>query len=402
MNKKNIPIVFATDDNYALYLYVEIFSLIKHSNKNRVYDIFVFMTRLSKTNVNLLEGLSVENVNVKCIDICEWVNGKNLPATSYFSVEAMYRLFIPLILKDYEKVIYLDTDMVLLHDIADFYDCDISGFAVGAMLDVPCPHLEMHYKTLGDYDCRKTFNSGVLLINNHEFEKQNVRQQGLELLLKDNEKKDKIMFYPDQDALNCVLYNNFKVLNPRWNFQWQYLWRKYIVFEECRDKYIETSEKPFILHYAGDKKPWFYPELPKADIFWKLAAETEVYHQIICKSIIENRIEKEKYRCFDSYQFPYREIPSKSKIAIYGAGEVGRTLYNQMNLSKYAEVVLWVDKNYENLQGKLPVKAIEQLVKQKDAYEYIVVAIDDKKIAVQVISALKGMGIDSTKVKWYR
>jgi len=402
MNKKNIPIVFATDDNYALYLYVEIFSLIKHSNRNRIYDIFVFMTRLSKTNVNLLEGLSVENVNVKCIDISEYVEGMELHGSLHISVETMYRFFIPLVLKEYEKIIYLDTDMILLHDIADFYDSDISGFAIGAMLDVPCSRLEEHYKKLGGYDCRRTFNAGVLLINNHEFEKQNVRQKGLELLWEDDKRKDRRMLYTDQDALNSVLYNNFKILNPKWNFQGQYLWRTDAVFEEYRDRYMETSEKPFILHYAGDKKPWSYPELPKADIFWKLAAETDVYQQIVFKSIIENRIEKVKYRCFDSYRFPYGEIPFKSKIAIYGAGEVGRTLYNQMKLGKYAEVVLWVDKNYENLQGKLPVKAIEQLVKQNDAYEYIVVAIDDEKIAAQVINAIKGMGIDSAKVKWYR
>jgi len=86
----------------------------------------------------------------------------------------------------------------------------------------------------------------------------------------------------------------------------------------------------------------------------------------------------------DNYIFPFQLIEKNAKIVLYGAGTVGSCFYKQMLATKYAEVVLWLDKNYQQYQEKhYPVKGIEALAEKTD-FDYIVIAIDNVLIAEEV------------------
>jgi len=88
------------------------------------------------------------------------------------------------------------------------------------------------------------------------------------------------------------------------------------------------------------------------------------------------------------YIFPFQMVKKDSKIILYGAGTVGRRFYSQLEVTGYAEVVLWADKNFREMQRQsLPVKAPEEILHVKQ-YDYVVIAIDNERVAAGVKETL--------------
>ncbi len=92
------------------------------------------------------------------------------------------------------------------------------------------------------------------------------------------------------------------------------------------------------------------------------------------------------------YISPYLNKIDGKRIALYGAGVVGKNYYFQMKKSKDGEPCLWVDKNYKRYNKELPVYPIEEL-KNAD-FDYILIAIENKDIAESIKQNLINMGFD--------
>lgn len=399
MKREIIPIVFAANDAYSAICYTAIYSVIKNAGRNYDYHIYVFQTAIHEENCEMLESLSTDNVRVECINISQYTSHIYLKGSFHLSIETYYRLFIPCILPQYKKVLYLDSDMCILGDISKLYECDLNGYAVGAVPDVPCYILEKHAdEELGGLDCKKTFNAGVLLIDTSKFEADKIREKCLALLEEDYQRKRRKLVYADQDALNIVLYENYCVLDKRWNYQTHYLWRMQEVFPEARAEYLENQEKALIIHFAGDKKAWKYPELPKADIFWNYAKQAQILEKIISDIMKDARACEGKLRCFDDFQFPYARVPYQSRVVIYAAGMVGKAFREQMKVSKYADVVLWVDRNWEKMETELGVKPVKNICESN--YDYLIIAIDSEITANKIRKLLLEMGVPEEKIVW--
>ena len=237
MNSKEICIVMATDDYYVDYCCVAITSLIKHINNNYIYRIYVFETTLNRESIQKLEKLSIERVTVACVDVTNVADKKMLKATSYLSIETYYRLYIPVVLKHYKKILYLDSDICVMSDVGELYDMDLSGNAVGAVRDVFTANIESHSRELGIEDYKDTFNAGILLIDTEKFESERIREKCLDLLMEDNRRAVRKFIWADQDALNIVLHKKVTFLDDVWNCQVQYLIRPQVVYEEYRERY---------------------------------------------------------------------------------------------------------------------------------------------------------------------
>ncbi len=100
-----------------------------------------------------------------------------------------------------------------------------------------------------------------------------------------------------------------------------------------------------------------------------------------------------------NYLFPFQLVEKDSELVLYGAGTVGLRFYKQLEASCYAKVLLWVDKNWENCKKKnLPVNAVEDIHDCK-VFDYIVIAIDNIKIADEVRNTLiNSFGIEDNKI----
>jgi len=112
-NRKIIPIVFASNNNYVPYLGVALYSLIKNSSKDYQYNIYIFYTDITDYNQKRLERMEAENVKIKCVDVTEYVKDKKVKIVGHFTIEAIYRLIIPYVIPQYDKVLYFDSDLVI-------------------------------------------------------------------------------------------------------------------------------------------------------------------------------------------------------------------------------------------------------------------------------------------------
>ncbi len=246
------------------------------------------------------------NVSIRFWDVSALMKGwqDKMFVCRHFSEEMYFRFFIPLIFFRYQRVLYIDCDIVARRDVALLYETALSDNEwLGAAHDAysKC----MIYK--GDkYPQDKLklqnpinyFQSGVLLFNNPEMISNGILEKSiltLERLVNPR--------YPDQDVLNMVCEGHVKFLDMRWNVEW------HLPITDAKDyeNYFSPSEKeeyemsyndPWCLHYCGTQKPWKKPSLPHSFLFWEYARRTPFYEQIVYKNIKpENtKIEPEKIK----------------------------------------------------------------------------------------------------------
>jgi len=268
MTKKDyiIPIFFSVDDNFVPYLVVTLTSIIKNSSSAYTYNIHVLYTDLKQSNKDIILKCANKNFNIEFDDVSEYLRAisNDLPVRDYYSKTTYYRLFIADMFPDYDKVIYLDSDTIVLADMADLYHHDIKdniiGGCVDAIMDLPeCA--EYVEKGLG-IDHLHYFNAGVLIINTEQFRKKEVLERFVRLLNIYN-----FIIAQDQDYLNVICKDNVTYLKGVWDI------------ETCMPAKFEESEFK-IIHYNMANKPWHYQDCPYGEYFWKYAKETQFYDQL--------------------------------------------------------------------------------------------------------------------------
>ena len=264
---KEIPVFFSTDDNYIPYLDIAIASLIANASKDYTYKIIVLNTGLKPENIAKIKMNEQAGFEIDFVDISAHLKDiksyfKNV---YHFSVVTYYRLFIPSLFPQYEKIVYLDCDLVVLGDISELYNTNLGENIVGAVADqyVRCTDEFKTYveKAIG-VDPNSYFNAGVLVINLKEFRKNQIQQKFVELVTKYNFD----LLDPDQAYLNYLCRDKIHILPNGWN--------KVPTSLPCEgDKNI--------VHYALYKKPWQYDDVIDGEHFWHYAKKSAFYSQIL-------------------------------------------------------------------------------------------------------------------------
>jgi glycosyltransferase involved in cell wall biosynthesis len=94
------------------------------------------------------------------------------------------------------------------------------------------------------------------------------------------------------------------------------------------------------------------------------------------------------------FPFPYDSIPRDSKIAIIGAGIMGRHLYAQIMLCGYCDVVLWVEeKNPHELNYIHGYDALTKTV-----FEFALIAYAQQNLIDKVVALLKSAGLSDDRI----
>ena len=282
---KNIPIFFASDENYVPYLDVAIISIIKNSSKNNNYEITILENGISKESKNKLLKHSKGNISISFYDtnkVIEPIKAQ-LPNVFYYGLAAYFRLFIETTFPQYDKVIYLDSDVVLLTDIAKLYDTDLGDNLVGAVYEQNTDRDPMFTNYVSDIigiPPHTYFNSGVMVMNLKEFRKFGVQRRFIEMLTKYN--FDSLA--PDQEYMNVICHDRVKYLPTGWNKQ----------------SFPEPVEGDFNLaHFALANKPWHYEDTINSEYFWKYAKYSEFYDQIL--SELEGFTDEDKRRDYEGF-----------------------------------------------------------------------------------------------------
>ncbi len=262
-----IPVFYAVDDNFIKYTMVSITSIIKNAAANRNYVFYILNTGISDEMKKEVKKLSKKNVEIVFVDIRRQVQklNANLPLRDYYSKTTYFRFYISELFPEYDKVIYIDSDTVVLGDIAELYDTDIGENYLGACNDQVMVQTEV-YGNYVEKVCgisrNNYFNAGIMLINANKFRENKVLQRFVDMLGVYSFKVTQ-----DEDYLNVICKDNVFWLNPCWNVE---------VYGN-----LPVEEKDIkILHYIMVSKPWHYEDCRLKEYFWVYAEKTAVCDEI--------------------------------------------------------------------------------------------------------------------------
>ena len=264
--RKEIPIFFSTDDNYIPYLDVAIASLIENASKAYQYRIIVLNTGLDEENVQKVRQNENDGFKIDFVDISEEVKRikSRLKNVYHFSVVTYYRLFIASLFPQYDKVVYLDCDLVVLGDISQLYNLELGNNILGAAPEQYVQNTKEFRlyaeKALG-VDPDGYVNAGVLLMNLAAFRKNEIEKKFTELITK----YDFDLLDPDQAYLNYLCLGKIHVLPNGWNKE---------------PLPLACEGKKNIIHYALYKKPWQYDDVMDGEYFWHYAGRSPFCEQI--------------------------------------------------------------------------------------------------------------------------
>ena len=266
MNKE-IPIFFSTDDNYIPYLDVAVSSLIANASKEFNYRIIILNTGVNKENVDKIKQNERDMFKIDFVDISDDVEKikSKLKNVYHFSIVTYYRLFIASLFVQYDKVIYLDCDLVVLGDISKLYHTELGDNILGA-----CPEqFVQNTKEFRAYaaealgvDPDGYVNAGVLLMNLAEFRKNRIEEKFVHLITE----HDFDLLDPDQAYLNYLCFDKIQILSNGWNKE---------------PMPLACEGKKNIVHYALYKKPWQYDDVMDGEYFWHYAERSPFYEQIL-------------------------------------------------------------------------------------------------------------------------
>lgn len=158
-----------------------------------------------------------------------------LPVKQYLPLSTYFRLMIPLILPELEKILYLDSDVLCLGNLSGILNVNLDNKTVLVVSDIDST-ANARIEALG-LKSGKYFNAGVMLIDIQKWNIQKISEQALSLLCKFPDK----FIYLDQDVLNILLENNAKYIDDKFN--------------SIMGK-GEISSGIILLHCTAHPKPW--------------------------------------------------------------------------------------------------------------------------------------------------
>jgi lipopolysaccharide biosynthesis glycosyltransferase len=235
-------IVCACDEKFFFHTATMLCSLLEN---NRVEKIFLLHGKIQSSLLDEL-SLFIESYNTEfssCLVKSDDLN--QCKVDRHASVANYFRLLIPEIIpSEIERVLYLDSDLIIRKPIDDLWEIDLDNKDLAAVENLG---FEDHYR-LGIPPGRKYFNSGVMLLDLNNWREKKIHYQVLDYLRK-NPGRIKLW---DQDGLNAVLYENWLELSLTWNAQ-----HKIFLEEEYKSIYLDITEDPAIVHFTGNGfKPW--------------------------------------------------------------------------------------------------------------------------------------------------
>ena len=286
MNIKNqdpIVIVASADDNYAMPIAVMARSALENLQSDRQMIFFVIDGGIKPNNKRKIE-------QSLCSTRCD-VRWLQPPARSFEGIEvkrhvtstAFMRLLIPELLPNqFQKVIYLDCDLIINQDLSQLWEIDMGENYLLAVQDYYVPYVSSplglaKYKELGIPADYKYFNSGVLVINLAKWRTDDVSSQVVEYLRQSAEYR----YCNDQEGLNVALAGKWGELDPRWNQLpkiYKYASWKDSSFSE--EMYNNILNNPYIIHFATSLKPWHFSHKLTEELYYKLIGKASQLDRI--------------------------------------------------------------------------------------------------------------------------
>ena len=269
INENCINVVYICDYKYCMPTIVSIKSLLENTDYKSI-NIYV----ISNERIDNYVNKYISNINFIFFEN-EFITDINL-FHQHVSKSALLKFSIPSILKDIDKVIYLDSDIIINNNLHDLYSINLDDYYAAATNDM---YYILHKNITGNY-----YNSGAMLLNLKKLRDDNAEQKLISLKLEENDKNKLV----DQNIFNTYFRNKkIKSIDIRFNNLYGPITRKFKIEDVNRfyninyNDFNDLVNDSYIIHFADREKPWEYKDCPLSDLFFK-------YYSMIYKN--EKRI----------------------------------------------------------------------------------------------------------------
>ena len=262
--KNVIPIAMATDDNYVYPTLVSMTSMLENKNEDTKLEFHIMLSgKVTGENKENFRKLTKHypDCTVNLIDMKDRFS--NAKISGYVTVPTYYRLNLPSLLPQYNKILYIDSDTIVNKDLQELFNLNVDEYYIAGSFDLHVSKIPNYEKKLGIKNMGQYINAGVALMNTKK-----MREDKLEKKFSDfipTLPKSGLGFQ-DQDIINAICYENIKLLSPTYNVFVNifYVYENNMPSllldccsnEEWNKLRRNDSKIMKILHWAGGTKPW--------------------------------------------------------------------------------------------------------------------------------------------------
>lgn len=239
-NQQRIAIAFTVNDSYAQHCCVAMVSALEN-NKSEQLDIYIFTDYFSEENRQLFEQTVKrygDKQRLTFVTVEDSALKKLRLNIGYITHHTYYRLLLPELLPELDRVLYLDSDLVVDGPLRQLWETPLDGYYGAGVKDTWIDRKNYKFQ-VGMHREDLYINAGVILMNLYLMRKDGIA----DLLMKTAVEKGQLFEYQDQDVINTTLKGRIRPLPGIYNYA-------------ATDDKLGTVKAPVIIHYNGDVKPW--------------------------------------------------------------------------------------------------------------------------------------------------
>lgn len=305
-----INILYCFDNNFWRLAAVSINSLLQSKKGTSNYVIYCMVPSRTHGRAKIEKLVSHYNAKLVWKQIPKSKNPYRNHYFSRWSPVIFYRLFAHRIFPDLDKMLYIDSDTLIIDDLTNLYKTNLGDYALGAIRDIAPveipdnPNGKYVREFIQKYLKHNLYvNSGVLLLNIPKMAEYESVLLNTNIPLK----------YPDQDIINVALDGKIKELHLRYNFvPGVYIPKRF------KKSVSESARKHPVIYHFYAAKPYFfgYVQSEMYSLFYKMASQLGFYPEDFVRADMKRHRKKVKYN--PRTQIPYLHIDRRGRLRLFG------------------------------------------------------------------------------------
>ncbi|MDF7671504.1 glycosyltransferase [Orbaceae bacterium ESL0721] len=278
-NTKHIALTF--DDNYAMPAGITIYSIIQN-NPNLNFHFHLIISNISEENIDKFTTLVNKNISISFYNINTNFKINNDTLIERLPPISCARFIIPLLVNNLtDKVLYIDSDIICAGSLEALFNENLNHHIAAAVVD-SIEDMHTYAKEKLKFNQNVYFNSGLLLINIPEWERNNLTSKCIEMV-----NNGSIYKFADQDVLNLLLKDKIKLINKKYNYE-------IILSVNGKEEKTIKPDDVFI-HYVSSNKPWY--QVYNSLIFKKYLLNSPWKHNRLPLSNKNSSLRQYAHRC---------------------------------------------------------------------------------------------------------
>ena len=268
-NLNYISIAFCPNNIYTPLTYVSMISILKNKLSTTFISFYLIIPKDYKSKnkdflCSLFDQFDYFNITFLTMDN----RYKKAYVSRRMSKQTYYRFSLGELLPNLDKIIYLDSDVVVYKDLTNLYNLNFNGkFVLGQVTG------SNRSKKTGVYN----INNGILLFNLYNMRKFKIEEKALKII-----KKGKHFFYHDQTLMNDYFKNYIGIFQLEYHIRNWATIKNILTFNKRTGKIYDndvfyfSSKYPSIRHFLGKSKP-IKCERGHIEDWWFFARQSKFY-----------------------------------------------------------------------------------------------------------------------------